>query len=351
MAAPPPSAVSKPRVATLPITISTRLRSNLAGSQQTDFPRKLTLIIFHLGGIRESCSYRCGGAFWQRDGSSFCARHTVFPLTRADVEITDRDHVRGTLVRLRPDLIIHAAAIRDPISPNSIQPRFSLGKLPRHATLRRWGEGGGCASGLHFYGFGFDGKEQSPYLESDPAIPASVYGRTKLRAEALVQATPEKLGVPCIDSLWSRAGKRGGKARENFISKGLRTIAAGEEYVVAADQVGTATYTVDAAHKIMEVIESGRYGLYHLSNAGCCTRLELVRRAAELAGLDPGKVVGKSLAAMNRPGPRLKYAVMAMDTLARHGFAVPRSWEDALAYYISTDLGPGAGKRAETPAD
>jgi dTDP-4-dehydrorhamnose reductase len=131
-----------------------------------------------------------------------------------------------------------------------------------------------------------------------------------------------------------------GKANDNFISKGLRRIAAGEEYVVAADQLGTATYTLDAAQKMMQVIESGAYGLYHLSNSGACTRLELARRAAQLAGLDAAKVTGKSLAEMNRPGPRLKYAVMAMDGLERRGFKLPRSWEEALAQYISADLEP-----------
>jgi dTDP-4-dehydrorhamnose reductase len=281
----------------------------------------------------------------------FRARHTVFPLTRADVEITDRDHVRGILVRLRPELIIHAAAIRDP-DLAELNPAQAF--LVNFHGTRHFVDGAKEAGARVAYistDSVFDGKKQSPYLESDPAIPGSVYGRTKLRAEALVQATPESWVFRVSILFGPEAEIDGGKARENFISKGLRTIAAGAEYVVAADQLGTATYTVDAAQKIMEVIESGCYGLYHLSNSGSCTRLELARRAAELTGLDPGKVVGKSLAEMNRPGPRLKYAVMAMDTLDRHGFALPRSWEDALAYYVSTDLGLGAGKRAEPPAD
>ena len=44
----------------------------------------------------------------------FGSRHTVYPLAHADVEITNAEQVRDALSRLRPDVVIHAAAIRDP---------------------------------------------------------------------------------------------------------------------------------------------------------------------------------------------------------------------------------------------
>ena len=174
----------------------------------------------------------------------------------------------------------------------------------------------------------FDGKKQSPYTESDPAIPPTVYGRTKLRAERMVRASP--------NSWVFRVSVLFGPGKTNFVEKGLRKIAAGEEYEVAVDQIGSATYTLDAALKIMEVVEARRYGLYHLSNFGGCSRLELARRAAELAGLDPGRTVGKPSEQMGRRAARLKYAVMAMDALDQTGFSLPRPWQDALAEYVGS---------------
>jgi dTDP-4-dehydrorhamnose reductase len=122
----------------------------------------------------------------------------------------------------------------------------------------------------------------------------------------------------------------------NFIEKGLRKIVAGEQYVTADDQEGCATYTLDAAHKIMEVVEARCYGLYHLANQGTCTRYELARRAAELAGLDPSRVVGVPSTQMGRRAPRLRYAVMEMAALRAAGFSLPRPWPEALADYLHT---------------
>jgi dTDP-4-dehydrorhamnose reductase len=186
----------------------------------------------------------------------------------------------------------------------------------------------------------FDGKKQTPYTESDPTNPPTVYGRTKLRAEQIVRALPE---------YWIfRVSVLFGPGKANFIEKGLRKIAVGGTYEVAADQMGSATYTLDAARKILEVVEARRYGLYHLSNAGPCTRLELARHAVELARLDPARVIGKPSDQMGRRAARLKYAVMEMGALQEAGFTLPRSWQEALADYVPTIL-PSLPLPAVTP--
>jgi dTDP-4-dehydrorhamnose reductase len=172
----------------------------------------------------------------------------------------------------------------------------------------------------------FDGTKNTPYVESDPTRPITVYGKTKLQAEQVVKTLPRH---------WIfRVSVLFGPGKTNFIEKGLRKIAAGGEYRVASDQVGSATHTVDAGLKIMEVAERGPTGIYHLSNQGACSRLELALRAAELAGLDMGKVSGVPDAQMGRRAPRLKYSVMEMRALREAGFTLPRPWQQALAEYV-----------------
>ncbi len=174
----------------------------------------------------------------------------------------------------------------------------------------------------------FDGKKQTPYLESDATAPITVYGRSKLQAEEAAKAV-ERHWIIRVPVLF-------GPGKTNFVEKGLRKIAAGEEYKVASDQMGNASLTVDAGLKIMEVVEAGRCGLYHVANQGACSRFELAREAARLAGLDPAKVIGVPDAQMQRKAPRLKYSVLEMSALRSGGFSLPRPWQEALAEYVPT---------------
>jgi dTDP-4-dehydrorhamnose reductase len=260
--------------------------------------------------------------------AAFATRHEVFPLTRAEADITDAEAVRAALERVRPDLVVHPAGIPD-IDICEDDP----------AKAFRVNYQGTCnvANAVRSLGVGlahistdavFDGRKTTPYVETDPTGPITVYGQTKLQAEQAVKT---------LDRYWIfRVPVLFGPGKINFVEKGLRKIAAGEEYKVASDQLGCTTHTVDAGLKIMEVAETGRYGLYHLANQGACTRLELARTAAELAGLDPARVLGVPDALMQRRAPRLKYAVLEMGALRRAGFALSRPWQEALADYVHT---------------
>jgi dTDP-4-dehydrorhamnose reductase len=268
------------------------------------------------------------GLFGQGLVRAFSTRHDVVPLTRTDADITNAQAVLAVLERVRPDLVVHPAGIPD-LDICEADP--ALGFLVNYQGTRNVVEaarrvGAGIA---HISTDAvFDGKKLAPYLETDEPHPLTVYGQTKLQAEQAAKAW-EKHWIFRVPVLF-------GPGKTNFVEKGLRKIASGGEYLVASDQLGCATHTVDAGLKMMEVVEAGPCGLYHLSNQGSCTRYELARQAAQLAGLDPGKVVGVPDAMLRRRAPRLKYAVMEMGALRQAGFALPRPWQESLADYVRT---------------
>jgi dTDP-4-dehydrorhamnose reductase len=257
-------------------------------------------------------------------------RHTVFSISRAEADITKFDEVRSAFLKLCPDMVIHAAAIP---SPDVCEADPALAYLVNvHGTRHVTEAASEIGAALAYISTDavFDGEKDHPYTETDATIPRTVYGRTKLRGEQIVAKLP-KHWVFRVSVLF-------GPGKTNFIEKGLRTIATGKEYTVASDQMGSATYTLDAAEKIQEVVESGRCGLYHLSNQGACTRYELAKHAAELAGFDANKAVGVPSDLMGRRARRLKNAVMEMRALKEAGFTLPRPWQAALADYLKTIL-------------
>lgn len=270
-----------------------------------------------------------GGLFGHGLAAAFSTRHQIFPLTRAEADITDAEAMGAALERIRPDLVVHSAAIPN-LDICEADPARAL-RVNYQGTCNVAAAARSVGAGLVHISTDavFDGRKSTPYVETDPTAPITVYGRTKLQAEQAVQATLERYWIFRVSVLF-------GPGKINFVEKGLRKLAAGEEYKVASDQLGCATHTVDAGLKIMEVAESGRCGLYHLANQGACTRWELALAAAQLAGLDAEKVIGVPDAMMGRRAPRLKYSVMAMEALQHAGFALPRPWREALAEYVGT---------------
>jgi dTDP-4-dehydrorhamnose reductase len=269
------------------------------------------------------------GLFGHGLAAAFSSRHTVIPLTRADADITDAEAVRALLERIRPEIVVHPAGIPDLDIADADPARAHLVNVEGTRHVVESARAVGAAVVYISTDAVFNGQSTRPYLESDQPDPITVYGRTKLAGEILTQTLPQHwiFRVPVLF----------GPGKTNFIEKGLRKIAAGEDYRVASDQMGCATYTIDAGYKIMEVVEARRYGLYHLANQGTCTRFELARRAVELAGLDSNKVVGVPAAQLGRRAPRLKYAVMEMAALKAAGFSLPRLWLEGLTDYLHTN--------------
>ncbi len=257
-------------------------------------------------------------------------RHTVFSIGRAEADITKSEEVRAAFLKLRPEVIIHSAAIP---SPDVCEENPALAYLVNvHGTRHIADAAAEIGAALAYISSDavFDGEKGSPYTEQDVPIPPTVYGRTKLRGEQIVKKLPKH---------WMfRVSILFGPGKTNTIEKELRALTAGKEFVVASDQVGSATYTLDAAEKILEVIESGRCGLYHLSNQEPCSRYELATYAAKAAGLDPCKVAGVPSERMGRPAKRLQYAVMEMGSLRKAGFSLPRPWKAAVDAYLKTIL-------------
>ena len=256
--------------------------------------------------------------------------HTVFSLGRVEADITRFGEVQTAFRKLRPDVVVHAAAIPSPdvCETNPAQAYLVNVHGTRH-VVEAAKEVGAAVAYISTDAV-FDGESQTPYRETDPTISPTVYGRTKLRGERLVAALPVH---------WIfRVCVLFGPGKVNFIEKGLRAMAAGQQYVVASDQIGNALYTLDGTEKILEVVESGGPGLYHLTNQGACTRYELAKYAAEKAGLDVRKLVGIPSGQMGRPAKRLQYAVLEMQALKEAGFSLLRPWQTALDDYLGTLL-------------
>jgi dTDP-4-dehydrorhamnose reductase len=113
----------------------------------------------------------------------------------------------------------------------------------------------------------FDGSKQTPYLETDQANPAGVYGQTKFEGELAIQRLTTRYIIMRTAWVFSEYGN-------NFLKTMLRLAKAGSVLSVVNEQVGCPTYAGDIAKALISIAkqlhdrekqgeEETRYGIYH----------------------------------------------------------------------------------------
>lgn len=111
--------------------------------------------------------------------------------------------------------------------------------------------------------FVFDGKKQTPYIETDMPNPLGVYGKSKWQGERNIQEIMEDYFILRTSWLYSEYGN-------NFMKTMLKLSETRDEINVVSDQIGSPTYAGDLAEVLIKIVlsSSTNYGLYHFSNSG-----------------------------------------------------------------------------------
>ena len=107
----------------------------------------------------------------------------------------------------------------------------------------------------------------------------------------------------------------------------------GEPLRVVNDQVCTPTSTVDLAQATIALVQTGRYGLYHLTNAGACSWHEYAQTIFELAGVQ-ANLMGVSSEEFGAAAKRPAYSVMANAAYEALGLRPQRPWREAIDSYV-----------------
>lgn len=248
------------------------------------------------------------------------------PLSRADLDITRKDRVRTVLEKIRPAVIVNAAAY------NNVDGAESEPDMAFEVNGLGPGNVGEAASLLgalfvHFTtDYIFDGEKEGPYLPEDEPNPLNVYGASKLEGERQVRQSTMNHMIVRTSWLFGPNGK-------NFVRTMLELGQTSSRINVVDDQTGRPTYTRHLAEGILDLIEKRATGTWHLSNAGHCTWFDFAREIFRRAGLEV-EVCPASTKVLNRPA--LRPCNSLLDCTATYeilGRSLP-SWEEALGEYL-----------------
>jgi dTDP-4-dehydrorhamnose reductase len=244
-------------------------------------------------------------------------------LSRHDMDITDAASVEHALAVHKPWAVVNTAGyVRVDDAENDVE-RCMRENADGPAILAA-----ACAArGIHLTTFSsdlvFDGAQDTPYVESSPAAPLNVYGRSKAEAERRVlEAHPGALVV-------RTAAFFGPWDKHNFVTQALAALERGESFTATDDLVVSATYVPDLVHACLDLAIDAEAGIWHLANLGAVSWAELARLAAGKAGIDASRLEGKPASACGYVAARPRYAALSSE----RGILLP-ALDNALARYL-----------------
>ena len=152
---------------------------------------------------------------------------------RSTVDITDRAGLGAAFNRMRPEVVINAAAYTAVDAAETDEAAAMAANADGVASLADLCAAHGARLIHLSTDYVFDGTKDGWYVESDPIAPLGVYGRTKAAGEAAARACPAHL---ILRTSWVYAAHG-----NNFVRTMLRIGAKRPEVGVVDDQVGCPT--------------------------------------------------------------------------------------------------------------
>ena len=254
------------------------------------------------------------------------AGHEVISVTRAQVDVADRESVLGAITSTAPDAVVHAAAWTDVDGCESDRDRaFAVNALScRHvAEAARIVGARVCYLSTDYV---FDGEGTDPYTEWDATSPRSVYGHSKLAGER--ELGP---GHTIVRTSWV-FGEHG----HNIVKTILRLAGEHDTLTFIDDQIGHPTAADDLASMIVRLVIERRPGLFHVTNQGAVSWYQFARSVMEAVGLDADRVhpVSTQDFTPHRPAHRPANSVLDNAALRLSGVPLLRDFREPLAELV-----------------
>jgi dTDP-4-dehydrorhamnose reductase len=267
-----------------------------------------------------------GGQLGSRLVQHLASRHDVLGMTHAQLDTSDRDAVERLVGEFGPEAIVDCAAMTNVDACESDTARaFAVNALgPRHLSVAA------ARVGAHVVGIStdyvFDGAKRAPYVEWDRTNPISVYGTSKLGGEEEVQRHAPSWSIVRTAWIFGRPGS-------DFVSWVLG-LPRDRAQPVVDDQTGSPAFVGDLVPVVARLAVERHAGVFHVTNAGECTRFRMAADVLELAGRDPSLLKPITTAELGRPAPRPAYSVLRSHALSSLGVEPLRDYREALAEHV-----------------
>lgn len=263
----------------------------------------------------------------------------LMALSRSQLDLAHPQRLPDLIAEIQPQVIINAAAYTA-VDRAESEPELAEivnAKVPRELAI--------AARQCHALlvhlstDYVFAGQQSTPYRETDPTAPLSVYGRTKLAGEEGIRQVWDRHLI--LRTAWVY----GAYGKGNFVKTMLRLGAERSELRVVADQVGSPTWAADLAGAIAHLVQHFQpdwAGTYHYTNSGVASWYDFALAIFEEAHqrgfkLQVERVIPITTPEYPTPATRPAYSVLNCQKISTLLGTAPPHWRQSLRQML-TDL-------------
>ena len=243
-----------------------------------------------------------------------------------ELDVTDLKQVTVIFDRIKPDVLIHTAAMTNVDECELNREACKLQNVDAVKNLIA-----ACAHhDTHFIhlstDFIFRG-DNGPYEEGDRPDPVNYYGETKLESEILIAASTTRWAIARTVLVYGIAADM---SRSNIILWVKKSLESGKNIQVVNDQLRTPTLAEDLADGCILLMEKEATGIFNISGKDMLTPFDMAMLTADYFGLDKTLIREVDSTIFTQPAKRpLKTGFIIEKAEKELGYS-PKSFTDGI---------------------
>ena len=250
----------------------------------------------------------------------------VIGVSSSEMDITDENKVREVIKNISPDAVIHCAAYTAVDKAEEDVEKCMLVNAKGTEYIANICNELDIKMMYFSTDYVFNGDGTKPWSVDDEINPLNLYGDSKYQGEIAVKNNLKKYFILRISWVFGINGK-------NFVKTMINLSKNHSQISVVNDQIGSPTYTCDLAKLVADMIETDRYGVYHVTNEGICSWYGFAVEIFKQSNIDVN-VIPVDSSEFPTVAKRPKNSRMDKSKLDENGFSRLPKWQDALQRYL-----------------
>lgn len=244
------------------------------------------------------------------------------------LDLTDLSSIETTIEQVKPDAIIHLAAMTD---VDGCEDQKDLAFLINGMATEKLAKQAALQNSFFVYvstDYVFDGTKKL-WNENDTPNPLGNYGKSKLEGEKAIENLASSWCTARISTPFGIHPKK--KSFPLWVAENLKQK---KEINVLVDQFTSPTYVPNLSKMLIEISERQLLGIYHVSGASRISRYELAELVSDKLNLDKKLLKPTSMDEMKWKAKRPKDSSLDVSKATYILNEKPQKIEDSLNLFI-----------------